>query len=197
LDVVVFVCTANLCRSPMAAAFLSRELARRSVPAEVRSAGLLPGGRTPPPAAVEAMASRGLDTSSHTSRQLTGEDLAAADLVVGMAREHVREAVVSSPEVWPKAFTLKELVRRGEGVGPRRPGEALPAYLRRLGEGRIRTELLGMGPADDVADPIGGPPAAYEATAAELEVLVRRLAELVWGSPAEVARNAPAPAATG
>lgn len=102
-------------------------------------------------------------------------------MVLGMSREHVRYAVVAAPDAWPRAFTLKELVRRGEDAGPRMPGEPLAAWLARVHGGRERTALLGDSLLDDVADPMGGPPQAYTDTMALLDELVRRLAELCWG----------------
>ena len=72
-----------------------------------------------------ALAAYGLDISWHRSHQVNDADLAWADLVLGMSREHVRHAVVTAPDAWPRAFTLKEMVRRGEETGPRMPGEPL------------------------------------------------------------------------
>ena len=44
--------------------------------------------------------------------------------------------------------------------------------------------LLGDSPADDVADPMGGPPQAYADTVVLLDDLLSRLAALGWGLPA-------------
>lgn len=81
----------------MAEALLRRRLEAAGIPARVHSAGLLPGGRPATADGVAVMAARGLDTSAHVSRQLTRDLVAGADLVIGMAREHVREAVVLEP----------------------------------------------------------------------------------------------------
>jgi hypothetical protein len=89
--------------------------------------------------------------------------LQRADLVLGMERAHVRHSVLLEPEAWPRAFTLKELVRRGAELGPRPPVESPGAWLARAHEGRDRPDLLGDSPLDDVADPYGGPSSAYEA----------------------------------
>lgn len=167
----------------MAEGLLRRRVADSGV--TVRSAGLLRDGRPASPHGVAALASRGIDIADHRSRHMTGELLRQADLVVGMAREHVREAVVLAPEVWPRAFTLKELVRRGEAVGPRAAGEPLDDWLSRVAGGRERRGLLGDDPADDVEDPIGRPADAYERTATELEDLVERLVALVWAEARE------------
>ena len=167
----------------MAEAFLRHRSAGWEEPVEVRSAGFLTEGVAPPPEAVEAMAAYGIDTSAHRSRVCTEADLAGADLVVAMARSHVREAVVLSPAAWSRTFTLKELVRRAAAVGERAPGQTMAAWLEGVCDGRQRADLLGSSDDDDVADPIGGPLAAFEATASELAGLVARMAGSVW--PAE------------
>jgi protein-tyrosine phosphatase len=164
----------------MAEALLRGALRARGVDAAVSSAGLFRGGVPASPGSIRAMARRGLDIDGHRSRTVSGELLGAADLVLGMARLHVREAVVAVPEVWPRAFTLKELVRRGSATGPRSPGQPLDAWLADVHEGRRRSELIGDDPADDVADPVGGPDRLYLATAEELEGLVTRLVDVAF-----------------
>ena len=143
---------------------------------------MLPGGAPPPREVITAMAGYGLDVSSHRSQPMTPEILQDADLTLAMARENLRHAVVTAPQIWPRAFTLRELVRRGEAIGPRSPGESLAGWLARAHEGRERAALLGDGPDDDVADPIGGPPHAYAETAAILSDLIDRLVGLCWAA---------------
>lgn len=173
------MCSANLCRSPTAAELLGRHLARRGIDAVVRSAGRGPGGHEPPPQALSALGGLGVDLSAHRSVTLAPALLESADLIVGMAREHVRDALAIDADVWPRTFTLKELVRRGEAVGARRPDEDLSAWLGRVGAARSPTAMLGAAAADDVADPVGGPPRAYKATVKELDGLTARLAALL------------------
>jgi protein-tyrosine phosphatase len=163
----------------MAAALLAVRLADASVPAEVASAGMVLGGRPAWPEAQAVMAERGIDLSAHESRQMSAGDVANADLVLGMTREHVREAVVLEPSAYDRAFTLKELARRSS-VEPRcdRP---LGAWFAALAAERGLEDLLGADSADDVEDPIGRPITAFRATAAELEVLVARVVHASWG----------------
>ena len=183
---ILVLCTANQCRSPMAEVLLRRALEALGMDAVVRSAGVHPGGVPASPGSVRAMARRGLVLDEHRSRQLLAEDVAVADLVVCMARSHARDAVVLQPASWPRTFTLKELVRRGEAVGPRHPGQPIDGWLTELGRGRQRAALLGAHPDDDIADPIGRPDSAYEATAALLEDLVARAVALAF--PADPSR---------
>ncbi|HXP20130.1 MAG TPA: hypothetical protein VN840_10845 [Streptosporangiaceae bacterium] len=179
---ILVLCTANVCRSVMAAALLAGRLGAAGAVASVRSAGLLGAGDPPAPEVVCALASRGLDVSGHRSRRAGEDDLTSADLVLTMAREQLRYAVVTAPQVWPRAFTLKELARRGQIVGPRPPGLPLAGWLALAHGGRERSGLLGDCPADDVADPIGAAPWAYVATAAELDHLLGQLVDLAWGA---------------
>jgi protein-tyrosine phosphatase len=177
---IMVLCTANVCRSPMAAALLARRLAVLGVTAPVRSAGMIRCGEPPLPEVISAMASYGIEIASHRSRIANATDLARASLVLAMARDNLRYAVSTEPAVWPYAFTLKELIRRGERIGSRRPGEPFADWLSRAHAGRERALLLGDSAEDDVADPAGGPRRAYAATARLLDHLVMRLAELGW-----------------
>jgi len=173
------VCTGNTCRSPMAAALLFRQLEDAGVKCVVSSAGLLFDGRPATDHGVAVMADRGLDTSGHRSRRLRPELVADADLVIGLARSHVGEVVALAPDAFGRAFTLKEIVRRGEEIGGRAADEPLDVWLARLTAGRRPADLLGDSDADDVADPIGGPRRAYIRTAEELDDLTARLARLL------------------
>ncbi|WP_281744218.1 low molecular weight protein arginine phosphatase [Thermanaerovibrio acidaminovorans] len=84
---VLFVCTGNTCRSPMAEAFL-RSLCGSSV--EVASAGLLTvDGLSASPLAVEVSREFGVDISGHRSSCLRDELVDGDTLLVGMSRSHV------------------------------------------------------------------------------------------------------------
>lgn len=164
----------------MAEVLLQHRLDAIGLQARVSSAGELRAGVPAAPGSVRAMADRGLDLGAHRSQTVTAEHLAEADLVVGMARRHVREAVLAYPDAWPRTFTLKELVRRGEAAGSRRSGQPLAAWLNLVHVGRQTTDLLGDDPDDDVEDPIGAPDRVYEATATELDDLVDRMVAVAF-----------------
>ncbi len=168
----------------MAAALFAELVGGDDAPEEVsvESAGLLQGGYASPPEVVAAMAELGIDLSGHCSTQLSDALVAASDMVVGMARRHCREVVLLDPDTWGRTFTLKELVRRGDLLGGRRPDEELGSWLHRLHQGRRQTDLVGRSDADDVVDPLGGPMEAYRATARELGNLVERVFTLLWAA---------------
>ena len=164
----------------MAEVLLRHRFVDLGLEAHVASAGLLQSGQPASAHGVDILRGRGLDMTAHRSRSMSRDILSSSDLILGMAREHVREAVVLDPALWRRTFTLKELVRRGEAVGPRRADESLADWLERVGQGRRIAELTGSSHADDVADPIGGPRAAYERMAAELDDLIGRLVAVAF-----------------
>lgn len=174
------LCTANVCRSPMAQALLTDRLRGQPAAARVRSAGSLTAGQPADPAAIRAMAARRLDITEHRSRIVRADDVINADLILAMDRSCLRQAVVLAPVAWPRAFTLKELVRRGHAAGRPTSAESLRDWLHRTHEGRARAELLGGCPDDDVADPTGGPQRGYDRTAALLSSLADELVAICW-----------------
>ena len=173
---ITFVCTGNRCRSPYA------ELALGVLVPEwvlVDSAGTLdaPGERAPREL-VGVSAARSIDLSEHRSAVIGGARLAEADLVLGMAREHVAVAVVEGGARPERTFLLTEFVRHLEGLGRQTgvddPASAKEAIERVHARRAVENSFV---PADDVDDPMGGPPRAYEAMAARIDDLCRRLAQ--------------------
>jgi protein-tyrosine phosphatase len=175
--------------------FLGSALRARGADAHVHSAGTMADGGPAVHHVVDVTAQRGLDLADHRSRRLDRDLVEGADLLLPLAREHLREIVVTSPEAFPRTFTPKELVRRASAAGGRRPDEPLDVFLARLHEGRTPQQLLRDDPADDVADPIGGPRSGYERTAAELEQLALSIAALLvparGTAPAALSTTAP------
>jgi protein-tyrosine-phosphatase len=97
---ILFVCTGNTCRSPMAEGFCKKLLAEQTgctpdqLPQRgffVLSAGLaaMMGGKAAPEA-VEVAREYGVDLSCHSSRPLTPRLLAQADYVIAMTQSHLQ-----------------------------------------------------------------------------------------------------------
>jgi protein-tyrosine-phosphatase len=170
----------------MAEVLLRGHLAAAGVEATVSSAGLYEGGAPATDHGVSVMADRGLDLSAHRSRQVDAEMLGRADLVIGMARAHVREAAVLHPDTLRKTFTLKELARGAQAAGTRGPDEPLADWLARIARLRSRTDLVGVGYDDqlDVDDPVGRSRTDYEVTAALLDDLLGTVVALAFPADA-------------
>jgi protein-tyrosine-phosphatase len=176
----------------MAEGMLRRLLAVNGVRADIGSAGLLRGGAPATRDAIAVMAARGIDVSRHVSHTIDPEVVRSTPLVIGMAREHAREAVAIGAAA-DRTFALRELVRLGGETGPRGRDESLPDWLARVGARRASAALVGDD--DDIPDPVGRPRAAYEEAADELDILLRRLVALMTGGPPRSAAQAGPPAA--
>lgn len=87
---VVFVCTGNTCRSPLAQAALRGALGGEADRVDVTSGGTAAWEGQPASEPSMTVAARdGFDLRSHRSRRVTPESLRAADLVVVMERSHL------------------------------------------------------------------------------------------------------------
>jgi protein-tyrosine phosphatase len=178
---ILFLCTANICRSPMAEAMFRHVVEERGGDFRVGSAGFLQEGLPASDQAIEVLARRGIDLSDHRSRVTTPALLGEADLVVAMARRHVREASLVDPTAFPRTFTLKELVRRASEEGSVTGAASVADWCDAMGEGRTQVQLLGDSSKDDIADPVGRPVRVFKKTAAELDELLDGLWEALRG----------------
>jgi hypothetical protein len=93
----------------------------------------------------------------------------------------VRAAIAGYGADVHRTFTLKGLVRLGEQAGPRRPDQTVFDWLAGVAAGR--GDPTRDHHDDDIADPVGKSRADYEATARELDALLRRLVTLMIGAP--------------
>jgi protein-tyrosine phosphatase len=178
---VLFVCTGNLCRSPSAEGFMARRLAQVGPPdVTVESAGTSGTALEVPSDLVRESAAFGLDLVAHVARRVEVSTVGRADLVIGMQRSHVREVVLADPPAFAKSFTLREVVRRGRGRGPRSPEQSLADWLTEVGEGRRHADLMGDSPLDDIPDPMGGRAKDYRVMLNEMETLTGTLHSLIW-----------------
>jgi RpiB/LacA/LacB family sugar-phosphate isomerase len=108
MKTVLFVCTGNVCRSPMAEALLRRATGG-SGEFRALSAGLGAMNDQPPtPHSVQAMRELGTDISTHRSRALTAELVQQADYIFGMTHSHVDTIVLLYPQAADKTFLLCE-----------------------------------------------------------------------------------------
>lgn len=141
---VLFVCTANICRSPMAAALFKARLIQQVPGSEswvVDSAGTWAKEGYPPSGnSVKAMARRKLDISGHLSKEINKQLLEKFDLILVMELGHKEALQVEFPRIANRVFLLSEMC-----------GEAAP-----------------------VDDPYGGPRAEYERTAYILDQYILR-----------------------
>ena len=176
---VLFVCTGNQCRSPMAAGLLQQGLTEKGATVVVDSAGFLGGGVPPPRHAVESMAAIGIDISAHRSRSVHPALVCRSELVIGMARQHVLGLSEMAPGWWERCFTFRDLLRRAASVGPRRPGDPIAAWADRLHAGRSLADLANLPLFDDVSDPVGGSRQDFDATRDVLDRMTSRLAGLL------------------
>jgi len=145
---IVFVCTGNTCRSPMAEGLFKRRLADRlgcgidELPGRgfiIGSAGIAAYGSDPATAeAITALRDHGVDLSAHRSRHASADLIAKADDVIVMTRSHLASLVNNFP--------------------------VLNGALRML-----------CGTDGDLDDPIGGGPKVYRACAVTIRLHVDRL----------------------
>ena len=143
---LLFVCTGNICRSPLAEVIARAEAdARGWAEVSCASAGTFAlSGRPASGPGIAVAAAHGLDLAGHASRELSLELLEWADVIIGMEASHAGAAVRLAPDAAVHVMT-----------------DFLPAEHERSAGG--------------VPDPYGGDFETYEATRALLTLAMRGL----------------------
>jgi len=94
MKTILFVCTGNTCRSPMAECMLTALIQQRGLEKKYRafSAGTFAADGDPASiGALRAMQRRGLSLENHLSRAATRALLDSADLIIGMSESHIMQ----------------------------------------------------------------------------------------------------------
>jgi RpiB/LacA/LacB family sugar-phosphate isomerase len=108
MKTILFVCTGNICRSPMAEG-LFRHAVKGRTDYRVMSAGVgAIDGQSPSAHGVRALREIGIDISRQRSRMLTAEVVQQADYIFGMTHSHVDSINLLYPWAAEKTFLLRE-----------------------------------------------------------------------------------------
>ncbi|GGM32688.1 protein-tyrosine-phosphatase [Paraliobacillus quinghaiensis] len=190
---VLFICTGNTCRSPMAQALLQKKAA-----VHVQSAGLFATPGSPASPGTEYALKSNDITLNHQSQPVTKELLDWADIILTMTMQHKHALTAQYPEVVEKVYTLKEYtLLDGQStweqlkqayaqleekrltvvteVDQNQTEQQLRAFLRETQDeiDRLEAEL----PNYDISDPFGGGQQIYQDTLAEIEKYIDILIE--------------------
>ncbi|MBF4572926.1 hypothetical protein ITJ64_10395 [Herbiconiux sp. VKM Ac-1786] len=180
---ITFVCTGNICRSPLAEKVLRLRMAEASIDdILVSSVGLhavVGSGMDGLPAEI---ASREGADPAHLAVQADAENIRASSLVLTMTREQRSELVREFPFALKRTFTLAEFVRILEESPPvaTRSARSRPLFDTVVEAGVLRSSIP-LSDADDVDDPYRRSPATHERVGSEIIALVDRLMNSLAG----------------
>ncbi|MGI8415389.1 MAG: low molecular weight phosphatase family protein [Nakamurella sp.] len=171
---ILIVCTANICRSPMAEHLLRMALDQDSR-IEVTSAGIRGFDNAPmdPPAAAQ-LRRLGGDPTGFRSRPLTDQMCELADLILTATRVHRSAVLERVPRALRRTFTLPEFAAAMSTIRREQPDATdLADMVRRaaFARGRIAVENY------DVADPYGGPVETHRAVAEMIRAAAQTIAQ--------------------
>jgi len=163
---ILFVCTANICRSP-AAEYLARDRfgSDRFV---FRSAGFLESGRRPTGELIRALDDLNVDLRPHRSYRVDVASLRVADLILTMEGGHVQRATAMWPDAWNKIVPLREAATMLRAPAVDR--STFDEFLDMVRRQREPADYLGT--QWDIADPYGRGLRFHRRSIAEIESLI-------------------------
>ncbi|MFS2242870.1 low molecular weight phosphatase family protein [Microbacterium sp. OR16] len=176
---LLFVCTGNICRSPMAEVILRARLDALGVGVHSAGTHALVGHSMTPEAADLAIGAgaRPADAAAHTARFLTEPMLRDADLVLTMTRRHRSHAVSLMPGRVRSTFTVREFAQLASALSDdeiRAAAAAVPGGGRARISGALaaltanRAHGAAQSADDDVVDPYRRPQEVYDEATAQL-----------------------------
>jgi protein-tyrosine phosphatase len=187
---LLFVCTGNMCRSPVAerlAALWAQELlGGDAAEVEIASAGLgAPVGQAMDPLSAAALVQLGGDPADARAKAYTADMAEKADLVLTMTRRHRRAVLETFPRGLRRTFTLleaRELLDRADrrGLEQLPLGERAHELALRLDGARAQRSSLD---ADDIQDPVGRRAAVHHDVATTIAGALRPLATVLFADP--------------
>jgi protein-tyrosine-phosphatase len=132
---VLFVCTGNTCRSPMAEGLLRKMAQEKGWGLSAFSAGLAAFPGVPAaPEAVEAAKEKGFDLEPHQSQPLSKPLVLESDLIVTMTARHKEMILKKMPGLEGKVQMLSELAGAGETDIEDPVGQPIESYRETLGQ---------------------------------------------------------------
>jgi len=108
---ILFVCTANICRSPLAMVLFREKVGLDVDNWRVESAGTWAYDGSPAAEMVrQVLSERGLDISDHRSRMVTKELLSNFDLILTMEQGHMEALKAEFPDLANRVYMLSEVI---------------------------------------------------------------------------------------
>ncbi|USD67029.1 low molecular weight phosphotyrosine protein phosphatase [Vibrio sp. SCSIO 43136] len=111
---ILIICTANICRSPLAEAIFKRHLPNKQIGSagtQVSSLGI--AGAKADQGSINVAETKGLDLSSHTSQPLTAELAKGYDLILVMTEQHRQEVMEIAPGSGGRTLFIGQWIGQG------------------------------------------------------------------------------------